>query len=61
MSFLFLNQVQDAIKFQYTNWSHPNNEGDHFEKITQLVGDAYYKCSSDQLADKLSERFDVFR
>ena len=47
-------QVQDSIKFQYTNWSSPESDESRFSLLTKLVGDSQYDCPVDSVAEMLA-------
>ena len=43
----------ETIKFQYTNWTHPEDPQRRFENLVQLVGDWQYNCPVDLVTSSL--------
>ena len=48
-----LFQILETIKFQYTNWTYPDDSHQRFKHLVQLVGDWQYNCPADYLTDSL--------
>ena len=48
-------QIIETIKFQYTNWTHPENPQKRFELLLQMVGDWQYNCPVDLVTSTLKK------
>ena len=46
-------QILETIKFQYTNWTYPDDSHQRFKHLIQLVGDWQYNCPEHYLTESL--------
>eukprot|EP00095_Tigriopus_kingsejongensis_P003019 maker-scaffold170_size291898-snap-gene-1.43 protein:Tk03019 transcript:maker-scaffold170_size291898-snap-gene-1.43-mRNA-1 annotation:"af321574_1acetylcholinesterase precursor" len=54
-------QIQKAIKFQYTNWTHKDQDENRFHLLTKMVADQQYDCPVEDTIFLMATKFQAFR